>query len=73
MQTLKHSELVPKGEDFELQDRARAGAISKRLHKGIKTAIAQRLLIVSGNRNGGNKNRVSGNDRPQLRLYRRTG
>ena len=33
MRSLKHSELMPKGEDFELQDRARAGAISNRLHK----------------------------------------
>ena len=31
--------------------------------RDIKTAIAQRLLVVGGNRNGGNKNRVSGNDR----------
>ena len=63
MRTLKHSELMPKGEDFELQGRARAGAISKRLHKEHQNGHRSRLLIVGGNHNGCNKNRVSGNDR----------
>ena len=42
MRSFEHTELVPECEDFELQGRARASAISKRHQEGIKTAIAQK-------------------------------
>ena len=42
MRSFKDVELMPECEDFELQDRARTTAISKRRQERVKTDIAQK-------------------------------
>ena len=61
--SLKDVELVPECEDFELQDRPRTTAISKRREERSETAIVPAAYSGSdANCNGSNKNDVFGRD-----------